>query len=63
MRDFEVAKCGLPREVFLNKVTGEPPLKYMTGLRIIEAKRLFVAFEDMDIKAGLNPSEYRQRLQ
>ncbi|MGW7158159.1 hypothetical protein [Paenibacillus taichungensis] len=44
-------------------MTGETPLKYMTGLRIIEAKRLFVAFEDMDIKAGLNPSEYRQRLQ
>ncbi|WP_018883595.1 response regulator transcription factor [Paenibacillus massiliensis] len=32
------------------KVTGETPLKYLTGLRLNEAKRMLVTCGDMDIK-------------
>jgi YesN/AraC family two-component response regulator len=49
------------------KVTGETPLKYMTGLRINEAKRMLAAFEDMDIKTvgkavGYSDSHYFSRI-
>ncbi|MEC0127895.1 response regulator transcription factor [Paenibacillus pabuli] len=49
------------------KVTGETPLKYMTGLRINEAKRMLVTREDMDIKivgkaVGYSDSHYFSRI-
>ncbi|MDM5276380.1 response regulator [Paenibacillus silvae] len=49
------------------KVTGETPLKYLTGLRINEAKRLLAAYEHMDIKTiggavGYADSHYFSRI-
>lgn len=49
------------------KVTGETPLKYMTGLRINEAKRMLVTHENMDIKTvggavGYSDSHYFSRI-
>lgn len=49
------------------KVTGETPLKYLTGLRLNEAKRMLAAHEDMDIKSvgravGYGDSHYFSRI-
>lgn len=49
------------------KVTGETPLKYLTGLRLNEAKRLLAAYEHMDIKTiggavGYADSHYFSRI-
>lgn len=51
----------------LQEGDGETPLKYMTGLRINEAKRMLVTHENMDIKTiggavGYSDSHYFSRI-